>query len=60
MIAIINAELVMRDHLIPDGVLLVENGKIHSFGPKRKMTIPADCEILDAQGRRAWTNPIFV
>ena len=28
MTAIINATLVMRDHLIPNGVLLMDNGKI--------------------------------
>ena len=28
MTAIINATLVMRDHLIPGGVLLMEDGKI--------------------------------
>ena len=28
MIAIKNATLVMRDHFIPDAVLLVEDGKI--------------------------------
>ena len=28
MKAIINAELVMRDHLIPEAVLFIENGKI--------------------------------
>ena len=58
MLAIINAELVMRDHMIPDGVLLVEDGRIHSFGPKRKMTIPEGCEILDAQG--AYVGPGLV
>ena len=40
MIAIKNAVLVMRDHLIPDGVLLMENGIIRSFGEMRKQKIP--------------------
>ena len=31
MTAIINATLVMRDHLIPGGVLLMEDGKITDF-----------------------------
>ena len=35
MTAIINATLVMRDHLIPNGVLLMENGKITAFGDSR-------------------------
>ena len=28
MLAIINAELVMRDHYLPDAVLFVEDGKM--------------------------------
>ena len=32
MIAIKNATLVMRDHFIPDAVLLVDEGKIVDFG----------------------------
>ena len=58
MIAIKNAILVMRDHYIPDGVLLIENGKIASFGEARKMTIPEGCEVIDAEG--AYVGPGFV
>ena len=50
MLAIINAELVMRDHLIPDAVLFAEDGKIAGFGEMRTTPIPEDCEILDAKG----------
>lgn len=50
MLAIINAELVMRDHLIPDAVLFVEDGKIVSYGEMRNMPVPEGCEILDAGG----------
>jgi len=50
MLAIINAELVMRDHLIPEAVLFVENGKIAGFGEMRSTPIPEDCEIIDAKG----------
>ena len=50
MLAIINATLVMKDHLIPDGVLLIEDGLIRDFGEMRSTPIPKDCEILDAQG----------
>ena len=32
MKAIINAELVMRDHLIPEAVLFIEDGKIDPSG----------------------------
>ena len=50
MIAIINAELVMKDHLIPEAVLFVEDGKIAGFGDMRTTPIPENCEIIDAEG----------
>ena len=58
MLAIKNAVLVMRDHLIPDAVLFIENGKIAGFGEMRKTSIPEGCEILDAQG--AYVGPGLV
>ena len=58
MTAIINATLVMRDHLIPNGVLLMENGKIVKFGESRKMEIPEGCQIIDAEGK--YVGPGFV
>ena len=50
MIAIIHAELVMKDHLIPEAALFIEDGKITGFGEMRSTPIPEDCEIIDAQG----------
>lgn len=50
MIAIKNATLVMKDHLIPEAVLLIEDGIIADFGEMRSMSIPAGCEVIDAQG----------
>ena len=50
MFAIKNATLVMRDHLIPEAVLFVENGVISGFGEMRNTPIPADCEVYDAEG----------
>ena len=58
MIAIKNAVLVMHDHLIPEGVLLIEAGKISAFGEMRRMSIPEGCEVLDAKG--AFLGPGFV
>ena len=58
MKAIINAELVMRDHLIPDAVLFIEDGKIAGFGEMRTTPIPEGCEILDAKGQ--YVGPGFV
>ena len=55
MLAIINAELVMKDHFIPEAVLLVEDGKIAGFGEMRNTPIPEGCEILDAEG--AYVGP---
>jgi len=50
MIAIINAELVMRDHLIPEAVLFIEDSKIAGYGEMRNTPIPEDCQIIDAEG----------
>lgn len=58
MLAIINAELVMRNHLIPEAVLFVENGRIQGFGEMRNTPIPEDCEILDVEG--AYVGPGLV
>ena len=58
MTAIINATLVMRDHYIPDAVLLMEDGKIKEFGPARKLNVPEGCDIIDAQGH--YVGPGFV
>ena len=55
MLAIINAELIMKDHFIPEAVLLVEDGKIAGFGEMRNTPIPEGCEILDAEG--AYVGP---
>lgn len=58
MKAIINAELVMRDHLIPEAVLFIEDGKIAGFGEMRTTPIPEGCEILDVKGQ--YVGPGFV
>ena len=58
MTAIINATLVMRDHYIPEAVILLENGVIKAFGPAKKLPVPADAEIIDAEGN--YVGPGFV
>ena len=50
MKAIINTKLVMEDGIIWDGALTYENGKIVQVGWANEVTIPADAEIIDAQG----------
>ncbi len=58
MLAIINAELVMKNHFIPEAVLFVEDGVIKGFGEMRNTPIPEGCEILDAEG--SYVGPGFV
>ena len=58
MKAIINAELVMRNHTIPEAVLFIEDGIITGFGEMRNTPIPEGCEIIDAQG--LYVGPGFV
>ncbi len=58
MLAIIHAELVMRDHRIPDAVLFVEDGRIAGYGELRTARIPEGCRILDAGG--LFLGPGFV
>ena len=58
MIAVKNAVLVMRDHFIPDAVLLIEDGKIIDFGEMRNLAIPDGCEEIDAEG--LYVGPGFV
>ena len=50
MLAIINAELIMRDHLIPDGYILIENGILKDYGEMFKAPSFDGCEIIDAGG----------
>lgn len=59
MLAIKHATLVMRDHFIPDAVMLLEDGKIRAFGEGRKLAVPEDCEkVIDAKG--LFVGPGFV
>lgn len=50
MIAIINAELVLHDHFLPDAVLFIEGNKIKGFGEMRNTPIPKNAKIVDAKG----------
>ena len=50
MKAITNATIVMRDHLIPNGYLVIEEGKIAGFGEMRSGHLPEGCETIDAGG----------
>ena len=58
MLAIINAELIMRDHLIPDGYILIEDGIIKDYGEMFHAGSFDGCEIIDAKG--AYVGPGLV
>ncbi len=58
MLAIINAQIVLEQDIIKNGVLLLENEKIFGFGDKNSLKIPEDAEIFDAKG--LYVGPGFV
>ena len=50
MKAIINATVVMKDHYIPGGTILIDGDKIVAVGKKKEVSIPESAEIIDAEG----------
>ena len=50
MKAIVNATVVMKDHLIPNGVILIDKKIIIRVGKQKDVEIPNNAEIIDAQG----------
>ncbi len=58
MKAIINATVVLRDHYIPNGVILIQDGIIKEFGEARKLAVLDGAEIIDAKG--LYVGPGFV
>ena len=50
MKAIVNATVVMKDYLIPNGVILIDGNKIASVGKQKDVNIPIDAQIIDAEG----------
>lgn len=51
MKAIVNATLVMTDHFIPNGVVVIDGEYIKDFGKAKDVVIPEGAEIIDAQGQ---------
>lgn len=49
MKAIINANIVMPDHVIPNGVILFEDGIIKDFGKAKDIKVPEGAQIIDAE-----------
>ncbi len=58
MKAIINATIVLRDHYIPNGVIIIQDGIIKDFGEARKLNVPENAEIIDAKG--LYVGPGFI
>jgi len=58
MKAIINANVVLENGILWDGVILVSSDKIVSVKSKKDIEIPADAEIIDANG--AYVGPGFI
>ena len=52
--AIVNTTIVMTDHLIPNGVIVIEDGKIADFGKMGKVDTDG-LDTVDAEG--AYTGP---
>ncbi len=56
--AITNANIVLENGIVWDGVLIIEDGKIADFGTARETKLPEGAEIIDANG--AYVGPGFV
>lgn len=50
MQAIINTKLILEDSYVWDGAVTFENGRIVQCGKRAEVDIPADAELIDAQG----------
>ena len=58
MQAIINTKLILEDGYVWDGAVTFENGRIVQCGKRADVEIPADAELIDAQG--LYAAPGFV
>lgn len=56
--AIKNAQIVLENGIIWDGIILIEGNKIISYGDNRSVAVPEGAEIIDAEG--AYVGPGFV
>jgi len=50
MKAFVNAKIVTPETVIENGVMLIDKGRIAEVGKSSEISIPADCEIIDAGG----------
>lgn len=51
MRAVVNAIVVMKDYLIPNGVILIDGEKIVKVGKAKDVEVPAGAEVIDAENR---------
>ena len=58
MKAIKNAQVVLENGIIWDGIILIDGNKITDYGSSRNIEIPNGAEVIDAQG--AYVGPGFV
>ncbi len=58
MLAIINANIILEDSIITDGVLLLKDGKIYDYGSVGQISVPQDAKVYDAKG--LYVGPGFV
>ncbi|HHW30683.1 MAG TPA: amidohydrolase family protein [Clostridiaceae bacterium] len=55
IIAITNTHIVLKDHLILNGVIITEGDRIVNLGEMNKTDIPGNAQIIDANGN--YTGP---
>lgn len=48
---ITHAQIATPDELLPDGAVVVENGRLTAVGPSHTLTPPPNARILDASGQ---------
>lgn len=58
VVAIKNANLVLENGIVWDGAIIIENGILKNFGKESEINIPADANVIDAEG--AYVGPGFV
>lgn len=58
MVCIHNAKVVLERGILFDGAILLDGDRIAAVGSRRELEIPADCQMIDAEG--AYVGPGFV
>lgn len=53
-----NAQVVLENGIVWDGLIVIKNGRILQAGSREEITVPADAQCIDAGG--AYVGPGFV